>query len=399
MNKMHSLTLLSSALLLACQANAAGTLVSEMSSMTVSTAGAGGAVIAENASVAYSNPAGMSYIYGDALSVNLAVMDLRVQYKDATDPSLSSGNAGGFQPYGSLYYVHQLDNDMRLGMSISVQGGSALDYGTSYGGALTLNDLRLSVMQFNPSISYQVTPKLSLGAGFQIDYATFEENLLYGQANMDTDSWTVGYNLGAIYQWDKNTRFGITYRSKMDHDLTGTFKVDVPDWLGPNIADKSGLAGLNVLNPRHVEISGLHQLSQPLSLVWSLGFEQWSDNDSTRVSINGNNVTQISRDFDNVWTGALGARYQLTPKVRLETGIGYASSPLDEPEYQAADLPVDTQHRYSIGLTYQWTKDTTFNAYYSYVDYGEPKINNDGMNGRFDNSNQFFGVTMNMAFK
>ncbi|MCL1062710.1 outer membrane protein transport protein [Shewanella benthica] len=406
MKKIHSLTLLSSALLLACQANAAGTLIPEMSTMTVSTAGAGSAVIAENASVAYSNPAGMSYLDGDALSVNLAVMDLGVNYKDASDPSLDSGNAGGLQPYGSLYYVHQLNDDVHLGMSISVQGGSALDYGTSYGGALNLNDLRLSVMQFNPSVSYQVNPKLSLGAGLQIDYATFEENLLYGQANVNTDSWSLGYNLGAIYQWDKDTRFGITYRSRMDHDLTGMFnsdaiKVDlpnVPDRLDPSISAKSGLAGLNVLNPRQVEISGLHQLSQPLSLVWSLGFEQWSDNESTRISINGNNVTQIARDFDNVWTGALGARYQLSSRVRLEAGIGYASSPLDVPEYQGADLPVDTQHRYSIGLTYQWTKDITFNTYYSYVDYGEPKINNDGMNGQFDNSNQFFGITMNMAF-
>ncbi len=407
MKPTHRLTLLSSALLLAFQANAAGTLIQEMSKMTVSTAGAGSAVLADNASVAYSNPAGMSYIEGDALSVNAGVMDLGINYDDANDPQNSSDNAGGLQPYGSLYYVHQLNNDIHLGMSVSAQGGSALDYGTSYAGALSLNDLRLSVIQLNPSMSYQVNDKLSIGGGLQIDYASFDETLLYGQGNIETDSWTLGYNLGVMYQIDNHNRLGIAYRSRMNHDLTGEMSTESMIVHRPShpkvplpIPAMSGQAGLNVLNPRQLEVSGLHQLSQPLSVVWSLGFEQWSDNESTTVSINdGNHIQQIERNFDDVWTGSVGARYQLTLKLRLESGIGYATSPLDDPKSQGADLPVDTQHRYSIGATYQWTKDTSFNTYYSYVDYGDPEINNSGMMGQFDNSNQFIGITMNMAFK
>ncbi|MCE4936857.1 OmpP1/FadL family transporter [Aliivibrio fischeri] len=411
MKTSYSLTFLSSVLLLAFQANAAGTLVQEMSKMTVSTAGAGSAALAENASVAYSNPAGMIYIEGDALSVNAAIMDLDIYYHDASDSSKDSDNAGGVQPYGSLYYVHQLNDEMHLGMSVSAQGGSALDYGASYAGARNLNDLRLSVIQFNPSISYQINQQLSIGAGLQIDYASFEETLLYGQGSLETDSWTLGYNLGLMYQLDEYNRFGISYRSRMNHDLTGSFNSNamtvsvpipgpIPGTVDKHIPAMSGQAGLNVLNPRQIEVSGLHQLTNPLSLVWSVGFEQWSDNDSTMISINnGNRISQIERNFDDVWSAALGARYQLTSRLRLESGIGYATSPLDSSEYQGADLPVDTQHRYSMGATYQWDKDISLTTYYSYVDYGEPEINNNGMNGQFDNANQFLGVTLNMMFK
>ncbi|OCH36452.1 OmpP1/FadL family transporter [Aliivibrio fischeri] len=410
MKTSYSLTLFGSALLAVFQANAAGTLVQEMSKMTVSTAGAGSAVLAENASVAYSNPAGMSYIDGDALSVNAAVMDLGIYYHDDIEPSKSSDNAGGIQPYGSLYYVHQLNDDVHLGMSVSAQGGSALDYGTSYAGALNLNALKLSVIQFNPSVSYQINSKVSIGAGLQIDYASFEETLLYGQGSLETDSWTLGYNLGLMYQLDENNRLGLAYRSRMNHDLTGSFSSNamtvsvpipgpIPGSVDKNIPAMSGQAGLNVLNPRQIEVSGLHQLTNPLSLVWSLGFEQWSDNDSTMISINnGNRISQIERNFDDVWSAALGARYQLTSRLRLESGIGYATSPLEHPEYQGADLPVDAQHRYSMGATYQWDKDISLTTYYSYVDYGEPEINNNGMNGQFDNVNQFLGITINMMF-
>ncbi|MUI55830.1 OmpP1/FadL family transporter [Aliivibrio fischeri] len=411
MKTSYPLTFLGSALLFVFQANAAGTLVQEMSNMTVSTAGAGSAVLAENASVAYSNPAGMSYIEGDALSVNAAMMNLGIYYNDASDSSKDSDNAGGIQPYGSLYYVHQLNDGIHLGMSISAQGGSALDYGTYYAGARYLNDLRLSVIQLNPSVSYQINQQLSIGVGLQIDYASFEETLLYGQGSLETDSWTLGYNLGLMYQLDEYNRFGISYRSRMNHDLIGSFTSEamtvsipipgpVPGSVAKNIPTMSGQAGLNVLNPRQIEVSGLHQLTNPLSLVWSLGFEQWSDNDSTMISINnGNRISQIERNFDDVWSAALGARYQLTPRLRLESGIGYATSPLDSSEYQAADLPVDSQYRYSMGATYQWSKDISLTTYYSYVDYGDPEINNNGMNGQFDNANQFLGVTLNMMFK
>lgn len=56
MKKNYSLILLSSTLVLTFQVNAAGTLVQEMSKMTVSTAGAGSAVLAEDASCSLFEP-------------------------------------------------------------------------------------------------------------------------------------------------------------------------------------------------------------------------------------------------------------------------------------------------------------------------------------------------------
>ena len=381
--------LLSTMVLFSLGAHAAGTLVPEMSQMSVSTAGAGGAAIAENASVAYSNPAGMSYLDKRSLSVNAAGMYLDVSYHDSRSDELSSGNAGGFQPYGSMYLVEPVSDRLHLGLSLVATGGSALDYGTEYAGRLQLNSLQLSVMQLNPSISHKISEKLSVGAGLQVDYAKFEQHLLGDNANLSTDSVAFGYNLGLMYQINDNHRLGLSYRSQIKHDLTG----DVDTSIG-----FSGDIGLNIINPAQFELSGLHQLSEPLSLVWSVRFEEWSENEETRIDINGSNVGQIPRGFDNVWTAALGAHYQLTPDWRLEGGVGYASSPLDDPTLQSADLPVDEQYRYSLGATYNWNERVSLNGYYSYVDYGEPEIDGTLMQGQFNNANQFFGVMMNMSF-
>lgn len=388
--KSHSqLSLLGTLFVCSFGVQASGSLVSESSKMAVSTSGAGGAAVAENAAVAYSNPAGMSYLDARSLSVNVAGSSLDVRYFDANSDDLSSGNAGGFTPYGSLYWVEPVSDNIRFGLSFVATGGSELDYGNSYAGKLELNDLMLTVMQLNPALSYKVNDQLSFGAGIQFDYAEFEQTMLNDNAELTTDSTAMGYNLGMTYQINADHRIGLTYRSQMEHDLTGDIATS---------NDYSGKIGLDIVQPAQVELSALHQLSEPLSLVWSLGFEDWSKNDSTRIDINGNEVTQMPREFDDVWTAAVGARYQLTPAWRLEAGVGYASSPLDDPQLQSGDLPVAEQYRYSTGATYLWSERVTINGYYSYVDYGEPEIDGRFMQGEFDNANHFFGVVVNVTF-
>ncbi|GAM68021.1 long-chain fatty acid transport protein [Vibrio sp. JCM 19236] len=79
-------------------------------------------------------------------------------------------------------------------------------------------------------------------------------------------------------------------------------------------------------------------------------------------------------------------------------GVGYVSSPFDDPTLQSPDLPVDKQVRYSLGGRYQWSKSTNINMYYSYVDYGSPEINRGAMQGRYDNDNHFVGVELDYRF-
>ncbi|MCE2572378.1 OmpP1/FadL family transporter [Motilimonas eburnea] len=366
---------------------AAATLVAEMSHLNVATAGAGSAILAEDASTAYSNPAAMTYLNNTHISVNLATMALNVEYQDDRNSNLSSNNAGGVQPYGSVYLVTPINDRYRMGLSLVATGGSGLDYGNEYAGKLGLNDLTLSVMQFNPSFSYKVNEKLSLGAGIQIDRATFEQRFLAKQASIDSTSYAVGYNFGATYKYTEDNKFGVTYRSKIEHDLEGELAL-----FTQQIDTRIGL-----VNAAKLEVSGFHQLSQPLALVWSVGKEFWSANEVTRLSVDDIQVSK-ARNFEDVWFASLGSKIAVSPKLTFEVGLGYTGSPLDDATFQSTDLPVDKQIRYSTGARYLWNESINLNVYYSYVDYGSPKINNGALQGRYDNHNHFVGITLDYQF-
>ncbi|KGY14014.1 hypothetical protein NM22_00710 [Vibrio tubiashii] len=372
---------------IACNSYAAATLVSEMSHLNVGTAGAGAAVSADGASTAYSNPAAMGYLQDTHAAFNLASMALTIDYKDERDQALSSGNAGGAQPYGSLYAVTPLSEDINLGMALVATGGSGLDYGNSYAGRVGLNDLQLSVLQFNPSLSYKVNDRWHLGAGIQIDRAAFEQRFLSEQAELESISLAFGYNLGATYQLDEQHRFGITYRSKMEHQLEGKLSL-----LGRQVDTR-----IDLINAAKLELSGHHQLTTPVALVWSLGQEYWSANDATSIQA-GNVEGAKVRSFDDVWFASVGSKIALTPKLGIEMGLGYVSSPLDDATLQSPDLPVERQIKYSLGGHYQWNASTAIKTYYSYVDYGNPDINNGFMQGSYDNHNHFFGLELDYRF-
>ncbi|GAM68022.1 long-chain fatty acid transport protein [Vibrio sp. JCM 19236] len=286
--KMISVNYKYSALALALitlKSHSAATLVPEMSQLNVGTAGAGSAILSEGASTAYSNPAAMSYLEDVHIAINMAMMALSIEYQDHRHPSLSSDNAGGAQPYGSVYAVAPISERSRIGLAIVATGGSGLDYGNDYAGRLSVNDLQLSVMQINPSLSYKISEKFSLGAGVQMDRATFEQRFLSQTASIESVSYALGYNLGATYLLSPEHRFGVTFRSKMEHELTGDLTI-----FNRQIDSRVGL-----VNAAKLEFSAYHQVNEPIAIVWSFGQEFWSVNEQTSIHLN---ETEISKHVD-----------------------------------------------------------------------------------------------------
>ena len=83
-------------------------------------------------------------------------------------------------------------------------------------------------VNINPSVAYKVTDQLSVGAGFSAQYlkAKLSSAVDFGTrwyslgipgllpqqndgfAELEGDSWGVGYNFGLLYEFNKNTRVG-----------------------------------------------------------------------------------------------------------------------------------------------------------------------------------------------
>lgn len=365
---------------------ASGLLLQEATMANAGTAGAGDGVYTKSAAASWTNPATMSQMGEQKTSVNAMALALEMEYADNSNDPAQDSTADTFMPTIGVFHVQQLTKDIHLGLNFGIVGGSSVEYGDEWAGARLLDSALMSALQINPSLSYKITDKLSVGVGAQVSYGLIKVSTSTLETDVATD-WAYGFNVGTLYQ-EKNWSLGLSYRSKLDHK----FDVDI------NVIDNNAQAaeiGTSILVPAIVDMSGRVSINEQLSLLASVQFHQWSEFEDTPINTDIDKLENlgIERDWDDVWHYAIGTEYTLNNDWTLKAGFSYETSPQDDPSKQWVDLPAGEQFRYSVGASTQWG-DRTVDVFYEYADLGSVEMDKAGVQGQFIGHIHFVGVNV-----
>ncbi|NVN80651.1 MULTISPECIES: OmpP1/FadL family transporter [unclassified Vibrio] len=388
MNKTFNYSLAATAIFTSLNAFASGLFLQEAVVANAGTTGAGDGVYTRSAAAMWTNPATMSHMGESKTTINTMAFDLEMKYQDNGDKQ--DGKAHSVMPSFGAFHAHQVTDKLHLGIALGAVGGSSLDYGSEWAGAPLLEDITLTAMQVNPSLSYKLNDQWSVGAGVQFSWGAFQQTTSGFTAKQDTD-WAYGYNLGVMYTPTDKLKLGASYRSKLEHEFNN---------------DVKGLGGVNSLStdlalPEIVDLSASYALNSQLDLLASIQFHRWSEWDETVLDfgVTDRDGIPIKRDWDDVWKFAIGADYQLNSDWRLKAGFSYETSPQDDPSMQWVDLPVGEQYRYSVGASTYWD-DILIDVFYEYADLGSVDMNRNLadsqvnlLNGSFDGRIHFIGVS------
>lgn len=386
-------------LLVSHNAMAGAYMFPELGGVNVSTAGAGAQALAEGAETAFANSAAMTKLTEPTLAFNLQGMASDIQYTDTGSDGIFSGGeattqAGTAMPAGAMYYVAPINEQWSAGIALVSTGGSVIDYGADFSGALLLQDAKLITAQLNPSVAYKVNEQLSLGVGLVAEYGKLEQNFA-GTDKFQTEATgsdlDFGYTLSAFYEFSDNHRLGFSYRSEIEHDMDGNL----------TIAHQGLDSSVGIIMPANASLSGYHNVTDKAALLWSLGWTQFSSVETTNIALD-QRVIEIQRQWDDTVTASLGGYYRLNEKWRLEGGVSYESSPQDDPTMQYPDVPTGELWKYAIGATYDINQSWRMNIYYEYLDVGTPSIEfqlaNSTLRGDYSAAIHFFGVMTNYRF-
>ena len=372
----------SASMFLAAPALAGGLYLYEVGTPDVGLAAAGYAARAQDASTAFTNPAGMTRL--DRPEIQVGMQPLYVHLKFSPDSSTTTtgpdGDASAWAPAGSLFYVQPVSKDLALGFAVVGNFGLALKYEDGWVGRYYDQKETLQGLTFMPSVAYRVSPQISVGAGLGIMYATYKDTVAInnaglfeprpdGQLNLEDTDWGFNGKFGILYEPTKTTRFGATYTTqtvlKFSNDL---------EWsgLGPGLeaflqsrALLSGQLDLGFRAPQAVMVSAFHDVTDKLALLANVGWEQWSRFGAISVGIVDNNSRSLTTDlkFKDTWHGALGAQYRLSDPWRLSAGVAYDSSMLNDDE-RSPLFPVGATWRFALGGQYFWTPKVTVSGAY-----------------------------------
>ncbi len=291
---------------------AAGLILYEINSPLTGTASAGWAALANDASTAFTNPAGMTRLDRSQLLVGAQPLIITSKFSSSPATTFSGtdgGNAGGVIPSLGGYYVHSVSDRLKLGFSLLSYFGLGIDYGDNWVGRYWVEKSDFLTLAISPSAAFKVNDWLSIGAMFNILYSKLNTQSAIrnffseadGQLNYEDDDFGFGGGFGLLIEPREGTRFGVTYYSPVNVSFS-----DAPELkgVGPilgGVLSRLGMNGRNVgmdfTIPQWIMVSGYQQITDKLAIMGNFGWQDWSQFGNVDISLSVNPET--TRSFNN----------------------------------------------------------------------------------------------------
>jgi long-chain fatty acid transport protein len=407
-------------------ASAGGISLYEVGTADVGLASAGYSARAQDASTVFTNPAGMTRLSGDEVTLGTQMLygDVGFSIGQGTTPALGSqsgGNPVGSMPGGGLFYSHSVSPDFKIGMAVTGNFGSVVEYDKGWVGRYRAQEGTLLGVSFLPSAAWRVNQNFSVGVSLNAMYGIFDTKVAVnniigpdGKLSLDDNAWGLGANVGLLYEVNSGTRFGLTYTSPVKLNFASKAKFTDLGTVVQALLGSRGLldakVDLGVTVPQGVNASFYHEIDPRLAILGSVGWQQWSKFGEVDVGVDSNNPIGLTTklDFKDTWSGAGGAQYKLSDGWMLNGGIAYDSG-FQDSNAVALALPVNAAWRFGIGGQRQQSQSFDWGVSFEYLYGGSLNTNIAGsvpvaLGGRGNvvgsyNNNEFFFLAANFNWK
>ncbi len=373
---------------LAAPAYASGPYLQEQSAKEVGRAFSGGAASADDASTIFFNPAGMTELGQVNISLNSHFLFVdSAQSNNASTRTIpgvpgtvpTGGNNGG-NPFSQPilvptgYFSFRVNQSpIWLGLGISAPFGLKVKYGDGFFGRYDSINSDLKTVDIQPSMAVRVSDNFSIGGGLDIQQIDVKLSnalpnisplLPDGLASVKGDGLTLGWNVGVLAKtgaW----RFGASYRSRMKHDLNGSYQVS--GLLGPLAAANATLAAQgHVTLPDSATVSAMYGAGKRFRVMATGKWFNWSQFKQIEIDPVGAAPSISVQNYKDAWSGALGLEYDVTPKLTLRTGTLYDTTPTQD-AYRTTRVPDGDRTWATAGVTYRMSRNIEFNLSYAHI--------------------------------
>ena len=397
---------------------ASGFALNEQSISSMGTGFAGRSSSADDASTVFGNPAGMSRLKREQVTVGGAAVIARSDIDGRSN--LGGTSDGDMVPVVGVpmgYYVKPIDEHWSVGFGVYVPFGLVTDYESTAASRYYGKKSYVEVITFQPTISYAFNDKVSIGFGPTINKIKgelssntvnpFTPGSNDGEVKVKGDDTAVGYNIGVLVQATDNTRLGLTYHSMVDYKLEGDTKINNA-LIGPFSGNKYD-AELKIKTPESLDFSLTHELNDQWTLYAGSTWTRWSRLES--IIINSDVPAPLTARFGTIteeqnwhdtWAYAIGAAYKLNKEWTLRTGFTVDQSPTNNTD-RSPRIPTGDRKVFSLGAGWSPNDDMTIDVAYSYLWEEDVNINLNNptkgtYNAKYENSAHGVGASLTYRF-
>lgn len=338
-----------------------------------------GTALMQDGSALFFNPGGASFVSGNSVQLSSSIAIPKGTFLESgTDEAAytTSPVSTPFAAYG-LFEVKD-SSRLKLGLAAYTPFGSTVEWEEGWNGRFALTRLQLLSIFVQPTVSYRLSDKIGLGAGFvwaygkvnlQKDIPVQDANGEYGHAELAGSGQGFGFNVGFYLQASKFFRMGLTYRSAVRMKLTkGEATFTVP----ASLADKfpSGEFSGSLPLPQVISLGLASSPIEKLTLALDVNFIGWKIYDTLAFDYAQNTEslvdTKSARSYENTFAFRLGAQYEVVPTLFVRAGIGYGITPVQD-GYVTPETPDANRVNYTLGIGYGIGKHLVLDASFLYT--------------------------------
>jgi long-chain fatty acid transport protein len=399
-------------LLLPAVTHAGGFGLTEHGGRGLGSAWAGEAALAEDARTIYFNPAGMTLLHGTQIVTGMDGVRTSGTFEDegshlgrAVGGGRIRGNDGGdggaLGAIPSLYISHELLDRVWVGLGVDAPFGLRTDWDPGWVGRYEAVVSDLKTVNVNPSVAVRVLDTLSLGAGFDAQYTHVKltnfldlGSLCVIQLGVPADacsalglppqgadafvklvgdSWGFGWNVGAMWEPRPGTHVGLTYRSRIQHELEGDADFTVPSKAQALVKPTGQLRDTGAVAPVEfpdsASLAAFQQVTRTFAVMGDLTWTHWDR--FTNLFVNFDNPKQtdisITEDWRDTFRVALGVRWEPAERWSVRAGFAYDETTVSTSAHRDPRIPDSDRYWLAFGAGYQLTDAIRVDAGYAHI--------------------------------
>lgn len=293
-------------------------------------------------------------------------------------------------------------DNLQCGVAFYTPYGSSINWGDNWAGAVLNQKVDLKTFTVQPTFSWRITPKLSVGAGLMVSWGNVDlykglvtpksmdgmlammgQQPVFGNTTpasvnlKGTAEVAVGVNLGVMYDINDRWTVGINWRSKQ---LMKVKRGDASVIYANEIAKQLLESKLGLINnanfkaempmPQVIQAGVSFKPIDRLILAFDAQFTGWKTYKKLDIEFLDDKLTgfnqNLPKNYDNAWCFHLGAQYGVTERFDVRAGLMVDTTPCDK-EYYNPETPGMTKIEPSVGFSFRPIRNLSVDFSFLYV--------------------------------
>lgn len=313
----------------------------------------------------------------------------------------------------ALHASFRIFDNLQAGVSFYTPYGSSINWTENWPGAVLNQKVDLATYTVQPTVSWKITPRLSVGAGLMLTWGSVDLNKgLVSASSLDrlltvlqatgmsqamgldpayrfgsttpasvnlngTSDVAVGVNIGAMYDISDRVTVGASFRSKMMMKVkAGEATVSYANEVARAILESD----LNIINsanfaaempcPYVLNFGASYRPTDKLTLALDAQLTGWHAYKHLDIDFLAEQLApydqHLTKNYRNAWAVKAGAQYTLTPRLDLRAGMMIDTTPVSNLHYNP-ETPGMTKIEPSVGFSFRPISNFSIDVAFMYM--------------------------------